>query len=119
MNLLSNAAKFTSRGEITLGVEIAGDDLVFRVRDTGIGIPPEALGKIFHEFGQHHEPSPGQPRGTGHGLTISRRLARLLGGDIDLWSEVGVGSVFTLRVPWREDVESEPAEPLEPVARTA
>ena len=104
-NLLSNAVKFTQEGEIRLTtVEMEaprlGDDdhgwLAIRVSDTGRGIPAESLELIFQEYGQ----VPGSD-GTGLGLPISRKLARLLGGDLEVASEPGVGSTFTLSLPCR------------------
>ncbi len=101
-NLISNALKFTERGEVRVGAVLAeGEDtLRFAVRDTGLGIAPEDRTRIFEEFVQVEGPDPQRrARGTGLGLPLSRRLARLLGGDIAVESEEGVGSTFTLTLP--------------------
>lgn len=112
-NLLSNAVKYTPlRGRIEVHVEtveglgrLAGKDAVaIRVADTGSGIPPEKMEQIFEEFTRL---SPGLAEGAGLGLAIARRIARLLGGDITVVSEVGRGSVFSLWLPYRAD-ESAP-----------
>jgi signal transduction histidine kinase len=98
MNLLSNAVKFTVEGRIDVLVEAAeGGPIAIRVRDTGPGIAPEDRQRIFNEFEQARSGASGT--GTGLGLAISRRLAQLLGGSLDVESEVGVGSTFTLILP--------------------
>jgi signal transduction histidine kinase/DNA-binding response OmpR family regulator len=99
LNLLSNAAKFTHEGKITLSANQGGDNLWISVRDTGIGISEEALPRIFKEFQQADTGTTRQYGGTGLGLSISRNLARLLGGDITVESELGKGSTFTLIIP--------------------
>ena len=93
-NLLSNAIKFTADGEVVLAARPDGEWMELRVSDTGHGIPAEHLDRVFEEFAQ----LPGS-EGTGLGLPISRKLARLLGGDLRVESEVGVGSTFILRLP--------------------
>ncbi|HEX8359916.1 MAG TPA: GAF domain-containing sensor histidine kinase [Longimicrobium sp.] len=93
-NLLSNAIKFTADGEVVLAARVDGEWMELRVADTGRGIPPEHLDRVFEEFAQ----VPGS-EGTGLGLPISRKLARLLGGELRVESEVGVGSTFILRLP--------------------
>ncbi|NML32776.1 response regulator [Paraburkholderia antibiotica] len=99
-NLLSNALKFTEHGEVTLAVAPVGDDaLRFDVRDSGIGIAPDKLEMIFEAFQQADGSTSRQYGGSGLGLSISRELARLLGGRITVASEVGKGSVFTLWLP--------------------
>ena len=101
LNLLSNAAKFTPpNGCVELTA--SGDDGRFvsvRVRDTGVGIPPERLEHVFEPFVQVDVSHTRRAEGTGLGLAISRDLARGMGGDLDAESEVGVGSTFTLRLP--------------------
>jgi signal transduction histidine kinase/CheY-like chemotaxis protein len=100
LNLLSNAAKFTKDGSVTAHVKRqAGSGLTIAVRDTGIGIAEEKLGKVFEEFSQADASTTREYGGTGLGLTISKRLAQLMGGDIVLESTVGEGSTFTIVLP--------------------
>jgi signal transduction histidine kinase len=103
LNLLSNACKFTDAGEVALVArrEARGDAawVVFEVRDTGIGIPTDRLGRLFTSFTQADLETASRYGGTGLGLAISRRLSRLMGGDVTVTSEVGVGSRFVLRLP--------------------
>ncbi len=103
LNLLSNAAKFTKDGRISVSARrVTGDDvdwLEFRVADTGIGISAETQARLFRPFVQADETITRAHGGTGLGLAITRRLAQLLGGDVSLASELGKGSIFTLRVP--------------------
>ncbi len=99
LNLLSNAIKFTERGEVTLWAEVDAGAVRFLVRDTGVGIAPEHLERVFEEFWQVEQPTTRRATGTGLGLAVSRRLARLLGGDLTVQSERGVGSVFVLELP--------------------
>ena len=102
-NLLSNAAKFTEAGQIALRVRReagpAGDWLNFAVEDTGIGLSPGQMNRLFQRFSQADESTTRKFGGTGLGLALSRAFARLLGGDITVESREGVGSTFTLRVP--------------------
>lgn len=99
LNLLSNAAKFTSQGQIVLHCMHEPGLLSIAVKDSGIGIPPEAIERIFEEFQQADGSTTRLYGGTGLGLSISRRLARLLGGDLKAESQEGVGSTFTLKIP--------------------
>jgi signal transduction histidine kinase/CheY-like chemotaxis protein len=100
LNLLSNAAKFTHEGRIILAADQdANANLRISVTDTGIGISREALPRIFKEFQQADTSTTRQYGGTGLGLTISRNLAHLLGGELTAESELGKGSTFTLSVP--------------------
>ncbi len=111
-NLLSNAFKFTKQGGVTLKLDRrAGEGLPIRieVRDTGIGIPPDKQGLIFEAFHQADGSTSREYGGTGLGLTISRRFARLLGGDIELESAPGQGSVFALRLPDHPASQAVPA----------
>ena len=99
-NLISNALKFTRRGHVRLTAHTAGDMLiVFRVEDTGIGIAQEDQDRIFEEFVQVESELQTKVKGTGLGLPLSRRLAELLGGSINLESQVGVGSIFEVMLP--------------------
>ena len=103
LNLLDNAVKFTDSGEVELRVDVAGwkgqtVELRFMVRDTGIGIIPEQIEPIFEPFTQADASTTRQYGGTGLGLTISRRLAELMGGSIGAQSQVGRGSEFVFNV---------------------
>jgi signal transduction histidine kinase/CheY-like chemotaxis protein len=99
INLLSNAAKFTETGSIALKASERDGTVEIRVRDTGIGIPADKLEAIFEEFCQVDGASAPAQSGTGLGLAVSRRLARLLGGEITVASEIERGSTFTLTLP--------------------
>ena len=103
LNLLSNAAKFTHDGTITLQAtcdsQDDGDWLTFSVSDTGIGIAPEKLEQVFEEFSQVDGSITRDYGGTGLGLAISRRFCQMLGGDLAVTSELGKGSTFSIRVP--------------------
>jgi ammonium transporter len=99
LNLLSNAIKYTDDGTITVRTQATNGRLRVGVSDTGVGIPGDELGKIFDEFHRADATGVRLRRGTGLGLTISRRLARLLGGDVTVESRFGVGSTFTLDLP--------------------
>jgi signal transduction histidine kinase len=112
LNLLSNAAKFTSDGEILIHAKRHADAerewLIIEVCDTGIGIAPERHAILFEPFMQADAAS-GQ--GTGLGLAITRELAQLMGGAIEVESEPGRGSRFTMRMPLFADVAQEPRTP--------
>jgi signal transduction histidine kinase len=126
LNLATNAIKFTERGSVTIvGKRGESDDpshaVVVAVEDTGIGIPEADLARIFDEFEQVRPGGRGDSlvRGTGLGLTVARKLARLLGGDVTAESHVGAGSRFTLLLPANPpatasstDTESERTRPL-------
>ena len=99
LNLLNNAIKFTPRGSVTLGASLKGGQARLWVADTGMGIKREDLGKLFHSFQQIDTGLTRQHEGTGLGLAICRRLAELLGGKIEVESEWGKGSRFTLVLP--------------------
>jgi signal transduction histidine kinase len=105
LNLLANAIKFTERGAVTLVARRSDTDDVIEiaVEDTGIGIAEADLVRIFDEFEQVRPSGRGDSmqRGTGLGLAIARKLARLLGGDVDVVSHVGFGSRFTVTLPMR------------------
>jgi len=114
-NLLGNALKFTAQGSVRIDVGLRPSSdgqpqLAFAVSDTGIGIAPDALGRLFEPFSQADASTTRRFGGTGLGLTISRRLARLLGGDITVASTPGHGSVFTLTIPL--NAAAAPAAPI-------
>ncbi|OZS74867.1 aerobic respiration two-component sensor histidine kinase ArcB [Providencia rettgeri] len=99
-NLIGNAVKFTQKGEVKLSIwQEAENKLFFRVQDSGIGIPKGELDKIFAMYYQVTDSAGGKPAtGTGIGLSVSRRLAQNMGGDIQVESEIGQGSTFTLSI---------------------
>ncbi len=113
-NLVGNACKFTANG--TVAVEVLREkqaDLCWyslSVRDTGIGIAPEHLPRLFRDFGQVDPSTTRKYGGTGLGLAVSRRLARMMGGDITVQSKPGEGSVFTLRIPARAKIQRNDGE---------
>jgi adenylate cyclase len=103
INLLSNAGKFTRDGKVTLRVKrdstAAGDMISISVNDTGIGIAPENLERLFTDFNQAERSTSRRYGGTGLGLALSRRLCQLMAGDIYVESLVGKGSTFTVCLP--------------------
>jgi signal transduction histidine kinase len=103
LNLMSNANKFTERGTITIdahhGRENGGDWITFAVTDTGIGMTPEQMGKLFQEFSQASSTTASKYGGTGLGLAISKRFCQMMGGDITVESKPDRGSTFTIRLP--------------------
>ena len=99
LNLLSNAIKFTQDGSVTLAVRVMGGDVAFAVADTGIGIAPEVAARIFEPFFQVEMSKARRVAGTGLGLSVSRHLAQLLGGDVTLSHSAQGGSVFQVRIP--------------------
>jgi signal transduction histidine kinase/CheY-like chemotaxis protein/CHASE3 domain sensor protein len=99
VNLLSNATKFTEKGEILVTVLQKNGMVSFSVKDSGIGIEPKNFSKVFEEFQQIDNSNTRKYKGTGLGLPISRRLALILGGDLTVDSEIGKGSTFTLTIP--------------------
>jgi len=119
LNLLSNAAKFSQEGTITLSVQRrkrqAGDWIVIQVQDTGIGIAESDIGRLFQNFGQANPSTSTKYGGTGLGLALSQKLCALMGGGISANSELGQGSCFTIRVlAWMaktasDEVLSDPA----------
>jgi signal transduction histidine kinase len=108
VNLLSNAAKFTDAGVITIAARRASRGLTLTVADTGIGMPREALDYIFEEFRQVDMSSTRKHGGTGLGLAIVRRLVQLLGGEVTVQSELGQGSIFTVTLPCLERPKTSP-----------
>lgn len=99
LNLLSNAVKFTEEGRVTLEVTATAEEVCWLIRDTGIGIAASDMDRIFEPFRQVGESHANRAPGTGLGLSVSRQLARLLGGDITAQSEIGRGSRFLARLP--------------------
>ena len=106
LNLLSNASKFTKDGTVTLTAtrrhNDTADTIDFAVKDTGIGMTPEQMDKLFQAFAQANSSTTRKYGGTGLGLAITRHFARMLGGDVTVTSKVGKGSVFTLSLPAKE-----------------
>ncbi|MGA7178441.1 MAG: PAS domain S-box protein [Thiobacillaceae bacterium] len=98
VNLLSNAVKFSEQGEVRLRVAREGDDICFKVIDTGIGISEEQIARLFNQFEQADSSTTRKYGGSGLGLAISRKLARMMGGEITVDSAPGAGSAFTLRL---------------------
>lgn len=99
-NFISNALKFTARGEVRVTARCESPGwITFAVSDTGIGIAPEHLGDLFQDFVQLDSPVQKRWRGTGLGLSLSKRLAELLGGKVDVQSAVGRGSTFSVTIP--------------------
>ncbi len=98
-NLLSNAGKFTERGGVTLHVDVDGAWLVFKVIDTGVGIAPDKMARLFRPFEQVDGAPSRRFGGTGLGLVITRRLMQAMGGDVRVESVSGRGSCFALRLP--------------------
>ncbi|MEE8233227.1 MAG: PAS domain-containing protein [Gammaproteobacteria bacterium] len=103
LNLLSNAAKFTENGSVTLKVKSLDEDnsdyILFDVIDTGVGIPDDKIDTVFDEYSQVKSSKSSKFAGTGLGLDISRKLARIMGGDITVTSKYGEGSIFTAKLP--------------------
>src|SRR5262245_50020855 len=128
LNLMSNANKFTEKGTVTIaarqGHENGRDWVTLSVADTGIGMTPEQMGKLFQEFSQASSKTAGKYGGTGLGLVISRRFCQMMGGDIMVESTPGEGSTFTIRLPRMVEGEQtvvgvSRAEPIHPVAEDA
>src|SRR2546422_4402714 len=103
LNLLSNACKFTKQGEVCVSAVRIADGgrawLQVDVADSGIGMSPQQISKLFQEFTQADSTTARQFGGTGLGLAISRRLCRMMGGDITVASEPGRGATFTVQLP--------------------
>ncbi|MDD5199474.1 MAG: response regulator [Terrimicrobiaceae bacterium] len=122
-NLLSNAAKFTENGTLTVETRRETVDgaerMIFTVRDTGIGMTPAQLGKLFQAFSQADDSTTRKYGGTGLGLAISKKFCRMMGGDIAVESEYGKGTAFIFWLPVEVVPEGAPARPPQPAAEAA
>jgi signal transduction histidine kinase len=108
-NFISNSLKFTTRGEVRVSASLEGSSHVrFAVTDTGIGIATELHGALFEDFSQVDSPLQKRLRGTGLGLSLCKRFAALLGGDVGVESTPGVGSTFFVIIPLA--IAMEPAD---------
>jgi signal transduction histidine kinase/CheY-like chemotaxis protein/HAMP domain-containing protein len=118
MNLVSNASKFTSNGTVTVSAAtmrtVDGDRVEFAVMDTGIGMSPDQLAKLFQEFSQADSSTTRKYGGTGLGLAISRRFCQMMGGDISVESELGHGSKFVITLPIHGGDAETPVRTSEP-----
>jgi PAS domain S-box-containing protein len=101
VNLLANAVKFTDSGAVTLRMRRSSHHVIFEVADTGVGIAPSQIGRIYDPFWQAEHPNTRKAGGTGLGLSVSRRYARLLHGALDVRSEPGRGATFIFTLPLR------------------
>lgn len=118
-NLINNAVKFTEKGFIEFGYQIQGKEVVFYVKDTGVGIPHDKFKLVFDRFGQVIENEKLNRKGTGLGLAISINIVKLLGGRMWLESEVGVGSTFYFSIPLKEEVQADERKKMQfPVVNT-
>jgi signal transduction histidine kinase len=101
VNLLSNGIKFTDKGEVRVSCAVSGGVLEVRIADTGVGIAADNIEDIFEPFWQAEQTATRRTGGTGLGLSVTRKLARLLGGDVSVASRVGAGSSFLLTLPMK------------------
>jgi signal transduction histidine kinase len=124
VNLLSNAIKFTDKGEVRVRCMIENNLLEVRIADTGVGIPADNMENIFEPFWQAEQVATRKTGGTGLGLSVTRKLARLLGGDVTVASRVGEGTTFVLTLPMkapagepirRRDTPTTPTGPLKAI----
>jgi signal transduction histidine kinase len=100
LNLMTNAVKFTPKGgQVSVGCSTVADRVLIQVSDTGRGIPPDMLGRVFEPFVQVNSDDATNQKGMGLGLAIGRELARAMGGDLVVESAVGRGSIFTISLP--------------------
>jgi CheY-like chemotaxis protein len=112
-NFISNSLKFTESGEVRVSATLESDaKVIFSVSDTGIGIAPENQELIFQDFAQVDSPIQRRVKGTGLGLPLSKKLAKVLGGEVRVKSSLGVGSTFTLEIPlrYRDSLEERGSE---------
>jgi signal transduction histidine kinase len=121
VNLLSNGIKFTDAGEVQLGCSVEDGMLQIRIADTGVGIAAENVEYVFEPFWQAEQSATRKTGGTGLGLSVTRKLARLLGGDVTVASRMGAGSTFLLTLPMkapvgetvrRRDTPTTPSSPM-------
>jgi PAS domain S-box-containing protein len=117
LNLLANAAKFTEKGVVTLECERNNGSMIFRVKDTGVGMTPEQLGRLFEAFTQAEASTSSKYGGTGLGLALSRKFCQLMGGNVTVTSEVGKGSTFTATIPLTSAAEQAEAETVAPAGK--
>ena len=121
VNLLSNGIKFTERGEVRVGLSVRSGALEVSIADTGVGIAAENIEEVFEPFWQAEQTATRKTGGTGLGLSVTRKLARLLGGDVTVASKVGVGTTFLLTLPMKAPVgetirrRDTPTTPTNPV----
>jgi signal transduction histidine kinase len=113
LNLMSNANKFTEKGTVTIAAHQRQENsrywITLAVTDTGIGMTPEQMEKLFQEFSQASSTTASKYGGTGLGLAISKRFCQMMGGDITVESAPGRGSTFTIRLPRIVDAPKEAA----------
>jgi signal transduction histidine kinase len=121
VNLLSNGIKFTEKGEVNLGCAVSNGMLEVRIADTGVGIEAENIEYVFEPFWQAEQTATRKTGGTGLGLSVTRKLARLLGGDVTVASKMGDGTTFLLTLPMkapagenvrRRDTPTTPTSPM-------
>jgi len=124
VNLLSNGIKFTDKGEVRVGCAVSNGVLEVRIADTGVGIAAENIEDVFEPFWQAEQTATRKTGGTGLGLSVTRKLARLLGGDVTVASRMGAGATFLLTLPMkapvgetvrRRDTPTTPTDPLHAV----
>src|SRR5438552_4709218 len=101
VNLLSNGIKFTDKGEVRVSCAVANGQLEVRIADTGVGIAAENIEDVFEPFWQAEQTATRRTGGTGLGLSVTRKLARLLGGDVSVASRIGAGTTFLLTLPMK------------------
>ena len=101
VNLLSNGIKFTEKGEVRVGLSVSDASLEVSIADTGVGIAAENIEEVFEPFWQAEQTATRKTGGTGLGLSVTRKLARLLGGDVTVASRVGMGTIFLLTLPMK------------------